>query len=161
MLLVGSSGVRNHKQLFDPHSKRPRPASVAFSCPGPELLLAADVTVNSCTVPRLHGKDHTSGNCIKSMNLEPTVCVETKTPFSHSVRVAPQACGMHQWQLQGGRRGHTSRVNKRSQQRNVISTSTTTTKTTKTSKTPENSPCGKTKKPLSCSLCVKSFFPLT
>ena len=33
----------DHKQLSDPQSKGPRPASAAFSFPEPEFLLAAQV----------------------------------------------------------------------------------------------------------------------
>ena len=46
----------DHKQLSDPQSKRPRPASAAFSCPVPEFLLTSEVPTNSCTAPRVHGR---------------------------------------------------------------------------------------------------------
>ena len=46
------------KQLSSPQSKRPRPTPAAFSCSGPEFHLAANVPVNSCTVPRRHGSIH-------------------------------------------------------------------------------------------------------
>ena len=44
--------------MSDRQSKRPRPASAAFSCPAAEFPLAASVpvTVSSCTVPRHHGR---------------------------------------------------------------------------------------------------------
>ena len=43
----------DHKQ-----SKRPRPASAAFSRPEPDFLLAVCAPVNSCTAPRRHGRDN-------------------------------------------------------------------------------------------------------
>ena len=42
--------------MSDPSGKRPRPASAALSRPGPEFIKAACVPVNSCTVPRRHGR---------------------------------------------------------------------------------------------------------
>ena len=42
----------DHRQLSDLQSKRPTPASAAFSCHGPVFLLTAYVSVMSCTVPR-------------------------------------------------------------------------------------------------------------
>ena len=59
-LWVGSAllprGRARYKQLSDPQSKRPRPASTVCLMPGLELLLVAHVPVSSCTVPRRHGR---------------------------------------------------------------------------------------------------------
>ena len=48
-------GRVDHRQLCDPQSKRPKPAQAPFSCPGPEFLLAACASVNSCRVWRRRG----------------------------------------------------------------------------------------------------------
>ena len=49
-------GRVEHRQLSDPKSKRPKPASAAFSCLEPEFHLAVHVVVNSCTAPRRRGR---------------------------------------------------------------------------------------------------------
>ena len=49
-------GRADRKQLSDPRSKRPGPASAGFSCSEPGCLVAASVPVNLCTVPRRHGR---------------------------------------------------------------------------------------------------------
>ena len=54
--LSATQGVCTTRSCPTPLSKRPKPASAAFSCPEPEFLLAAHVPVNSCAAPRRHGR---------------------------------------------------------------------------------------------------------
>ena len=81
-ILNATQGVRTTGRCPTSQSKRPSMHRPPFSCPEPKLFLAANVPMNSCTVPRRHGRKthqpenapYSSWSSFSGRGILPSIC---------------------------------------------------------------------------------------